>query len=268
MIDTNHTIVHWNSALERLTGFKAAEMVGTRNQWKPFYDKARSSLSDLVLEGRDRDIKRRYDHPHRHHVAGDSTYEAARYFDNLGDDGRYLLFSAAPVTDEDGKLVGAVELFEDVTEHRRQVHNFDVMERIAHVQWDTLLFFYGVILCVAGLGEFGYLTLISGTLYTDLGPTLANTLVGVLSAIVDNVPVMFAVLSMDPDMSLGQWQLVTLTAGTGGSLLAIGSAAGVALLGTARGFYTFGGHLKWTPVIALGYLLSILSHFWLNADLM
>ena len=268
MIDTNHTIVHWNSALERLTGFKAAEMVGTRNQWKPFYDKARSSLSDLVLEGRDRDIKRRYDHPHRHHVAGDSTYEAARYFDNLGDDGRYLLFSAAPVADEDRKLVGAVELFEDVTEHRRQVHNFDVMERIAHVQWDTLLFFYGVILCVAGLGEFGYLTLISGTLYTDLGPTLANTLVGVLSAIVDNVPVMFAVLSMDPDMSLGQWQLVTLTAGTGGSLLAIGSAAGVALLGTARGFYTFGGHLKWTPVIALGYVLSILSHLWLNADLM
>ncbi len=264
MIDTDHTVVYWNSALERLTGYPAAEMVGTRNQWKPFYDKARSSLSDLVLDGRDRDIRRRYDHPHRHELAGDSSYEAARYFDNLGDDGRYLLFSAAPVTDEDGKLVGAVELFEDVTEHRRQVHNFDVMERIAHVQWDTLLFFYGVILCVAGLGEFGYLTLVSGTLYTDLGPTLANTLVGVLSAVIDNVPVMFAVLSMDPDMSLGQWQLVTLTAGTGGSLLAIGSAAGVALLGTARGFYTFGGHLKWTPVIALGYVLSILSHLWLN----
>ena len=101
-------------------------------------------------------------------------------------------------------------------------------------------------------------------LHTDLGPTLANSLVGVLSAIIDNAPVMFAVLSMDPDMSLGQWQLVTLTAGTGGSLLAIGSAAGVALLGTARGFYTFGGHLKWTPVIAPGYLLSILIHLWLN----
>ena len=117
---------------------------------------------------------------------------------------------------------------------------------------------------MAGLGEFGYLTLVSGTLYTDLAPTLANTLVGVLSAVIDNVPVMFAVLSMDPDVSLGPWQLVTLTAGTGGSLLAIGSAAGVALLGTARGFYTFGGHLKWTPVIALGYLLSILLHLWLN----
>ena len=120
---------------------------------------------------------------------------------------------------------------------------------------------------MAGLGEFGYPTLVSETLYTDLGPTLANALVGILSAI-DNVPVMFAVLSMDPDMSLGQWQLVTLTASTGGSLLAIGSAAGVAPLGTARGIYTFGGHLKWAPGIALGYVLSILAHLWLNARVM
>ncbi|MCY4515521.1 MAG: sodium:proton antiporter NhaD [Candidatus Tectomicrobia bacterium] len=269
MIDTSHTIVHWNSALQRLTGFTAAEMVGTRNQWKPFYDNARSLLSDLVLDGRDREIRRRYQQLHRHHLAtGENAYDAARYVDNLGDEGLYLLFSAAPVTDREGNLVGAVELFEDVTEHRRQVHSFDVMERVAHIQWDTLLFFYGVILCVAGLGEFGYLGLVSGTLYTHLGPTLANTLVGVLSAIVDNVPVMFAVLSMDPAMSLGQWQLVTLTVGTGGSLLAVGSAAGVALLGTARGIYSFGGHLKWAPVIALGYALSILCHLWLNAGVM
>ena len=61
--------------------------------------------------------------------------------------------------------------------------------------------------------------------YVDLGPTTANVLVGILSAIVDNIPVMFAVLTMQPDMSLGQWLLVTLTAGVGGSLLSIGSAA-------------------------------------------
>jgi Na+/H+ antiporter NhaD/arsenite permease-like protein len=79
---------------------------------------------------------------------------------------------------------------------------------------------------------------------------------------------MFAVLTMDPAMSLGQWLLVTLTAGVGGSLLAIGSAAGVALMGTARGTYTFGAHLKWTPVIALGYAASIVCHLWLNAHLM
>ena len=103
-------------------------------------------------------------------------------------------------------------------------------------------------------------------MYVDIGPTFANIAVGVLSAIIDNIPVMFAVLSMNPDMGLGQWLLVTLTAGVGGSLLSIGSAAGVALMGQARGRYTFFGHLKWAPVIALGYAASILVHLWINAD--
>jgi len=78
---------------------------------------------------------------------------------------------------------------------------------------------------------------------------------------------MFAVLTMNPEMSTGQWLLVTMTAGVGGSMLSIGSAAGVALMGQARGAYTFFGHLKWTPVIALGYIASILAHFWINAAL-
>ena len=88
------------------------------------------------------------------------------------------------------------------------------------------LFFYGVVLCVGGLGFIGYLELMSAFMYQDLGPTTANILVGFLSAIVDNIPVMFAVLTMLPDMSHGQWLLVTLTAGVGGSMLSIGSAAG------------------------------------------
>jgi Na+/H+ antiporter NhaD/arsenite permease-like protein len=68
----------------------------------------------------------------------------------------------------------------------------------------------------------GYLALVSEAMYVELGATYANVLVGILSAIVDNIPVMFAVLTMTPDMSLGQWLLVTLTAGVGGSLLSIG----------------------------------------------
>jgi Na+/H+ antiporter NhaD/arsenite permease-like protein len=91
-------------------------------------------------------------------------------------------------------------------------------------------------------------------------------LVGFLSAIVDNIPVMFAVLTMMPDMSEGQWLLVTLTAGVGGSMLSIGSAAGVALMGQARGKYTFFAHLKWAPVIALGYAASIVVHFFVNGS--
>ncbi len=109
---------------------------------------------------------------------------------------------------------------------------------------------------------------ITGYVYIDLGPTWANVLVGILSAIVDNIPVMFAVLTMQPEMSHGQWLLVTLTAGVGGSLLSIGSAAGVALMGQARGVYTFFAHLKWIWAIALGYAASTGAHLYINADLM
>ncbi len=144
---------------------------------------------------------------------------------------------------------------------------FDLFDKIALAEWDTLLFFYGVVLCVGGLSQFGYLAQVSHAMYGVLGATPANALVGVLSAIIDNIPVMFAVLTMDPTMSLGQWLLVTLTAGVGGSLLSIGSAAGVALMGSARGTYTFGAHLKWMPVISLGYAASIVCHLYLNSKL-
>lgn len=141
---------------------------------------------------------------------------------------------------------------------------FDVFAKIAQAEWDTLFFFYGVIMAVGGLGFIGYLGMASELIYGDLGPTIANILVGVISAIVDNIPVMFAVLTMNPEMPHDQWLLVTLTAGVGGSLLSIGSAAGVALMGQARGQYTFFSHLKWTPVIALGYAASIGVHFLVN----
>jgi len=149
-----------------------------------------------------------------------------------------------------------------------QVENtlpFDIFNKVARAEWDTLLFFYGVVLAVGGLGFIGYLSLASEVMYTDWGATNANIMVGILSAIVDNIPVMFAVLTMMPDMDMGQWLLVTLTAGVGGSMLSIGSAAGVALMGQARGKYTFGGHLKWAPVIALGYAASIWVHMLVNS---
>jgi NhaD family Na+/H+ antiporter len=157
----------------------------------------------------------------------------------------------------------------DMTGHSQGSNpdKFDLFRKIARAEWDTLLFFYGVILCVGGLGQFGYLAVTSEFMYVGMGPTGANILVGFLSAIVDNIPVMFAVLTMNPEMSHGQWLLVTLTAGVGGSLLSIGSAAGVALMGTARGVYTFASHLKWSWAIALGYIASILVHLWLNASL-
>ena len=149
------------------------------------------------------------------------------------------------------------------SEHDPQ-EGFDIFAKIAKAEWDTLFFFYGVIMAVGGLGFLGYLGMASEYVYGELGPTTANILVGILSAIVDNIPVMFAVLTMNPDMSQMQWLLVTLTAGVGGSLLSVGSAAGVALMGQARGYYTFFGHLKWAPVIGLGYAASIYCHLLIN----
>jgi Na+/H+ antiporter NhaD/arsenite permease-like protein len=142
---------------------------------------------------------------------------------------------------------------------------YDIYTNLQKAEWDTLMFFYGVILCVGGLGAFGYLAMGSELLYTGLGPTVSNILVGIASALVDNIPVMFAVLAMNPEMSEGQWLLVTLTAGVGGSMLSIGSAAGVAVMGQARGVYTFFAHLKWAWTVVLGYIASIAVHFWINA---
>jgi Na+/H+ antiporter NhaD/arsenite permease-like protein len=141
---------------------------------------------------------------------------------------------------------------------------FDLFDRVKDAEWDTLLFFFGVVFAVGGLGYIGYLELLSSAMYETLGPTTANILVGLISAIVDNIPVMFAVLNMNLDMDLYQWLLVTLTAGVGGSLLSVGSAAGVALMGQSDHKYTFFSHLKWTPAIAAGYAGSIFAHYLIN----
>ena len=146
---------------------------------------------------------------------------------------------------------------------------FGIFKQIAQAEWDTLLFFYGVILCVAGLSKIGYLALINSALYDGLGFTLANSLMGIISALIDNIPVMFSVIQMHDatTMDLNQWLLITLTAGVGGSLLSIGSAPGVALMGQAKGVYTFSSHLRWTGVIFIGYVFSILTHLWISGML-
>lgn len=167
------------------------------------------------------------------------------------------------MTDDEADHAAAV-IMEQPGGVGKPLHIFRILER---VEWDTLMFFYGVILGVGALGTLGYLVLTSRALYESLGPTTANVLVGVISALIDNVPVMFAVLSMNPSMSEGQWLLVTLTAGVGGSLLSVGSAAGVALMGQSRGAYTFMSHLRWTWAVALGYAGSIVTHFLINRHL-
>ena len=140
-----------------------------------------------------------------------------------------------------------------ISENPREIERFDFFKQVKRVEFDTLLFFFGILTAVGALQYIGYLAIVSKGLYGNLGPTISNIIIGVLSAVVDNIPIMFAVLKMDPTMSLDQWLLITLTTGVGGSLLSIGSAAGVAVMGVDRKNYTFLNHLKWTPVIAIGY---------------
>jgi Na+/H+ antiporter NhaD/arsenite permease-like protein len=151
-----------------------------------------------------------------------------------------------------------------IPDERRDRPHFNFFRKVEGVEFDTLLFFFGVLTAVGALQYIGYLALASESMYGTLGPTTANIIIGVLSAIVDNIPVMYAVLKMSPEMGLDQWLLITLTCGVGGSLLSVGSAAGVAVMGVDRKYYTFMSHLKWAPVIALGYIASIVCWYFVT----
>ena len=140
-------------------------------------------------------------------------------------------------------------------------------KQIERVEWDTLLFFFGIIFAVGGLGVWAISPWPASFSMWTSAPRRQTSPSAFCQPIVDNIPLMFAVLTMNPAMSDGQWLLVTLTAGVGGSLLSIGSAAGVALMGQARGHYTFFSHLRWSWAIALGYIASIFAHMFINSAL-
>ncbi len=176
----------------------------------------------------------------------------------------YFLRMSLPSSVAKKRTAAELKADQETLRYLGSVVPFDIFKNVARAEWDTLLFFYGVVMCVGGLGYLGYLQLVSVMLFDGLGASWAAFGIGVISAVVDNIPVMFAVLEMNPAISHGHWLLVTLAAGVGGSLLSVGSAAGVALMGAARGHYTFMSHLRWTPVIFLGYVASLLVHLWLG----
>lgn len=134
---------------------------------------------------------------------------------------------------------------------------FDIFINMKKVENDTLLFFFGILSAVGALHYLGYLEYIHH-LYTVMGPTATNIGVGFISAVIDNVPVMSAILKSSPDMGIDQWLLVTLTAGIGGSLISFGSAAGVGVMGRLKGIYTFGSHMRLAWTVLAGYILSLL----------
>ena len=141
---------------------------------------------------------------------------------------------------------------------RKHGKGFGVFASIAKIENNTLMFFFGILAAVGALYFIGWLAL-AAVVYDPsvLGPTWSNIGVGFLSAIVDNIPVMSAVLKASPEMGLDQWMLVTLTAGVGGSMISFGSAAGVGVMGKLPGIYTFSAHMKYAWMIVIGYFVSI-----------
>ena len=137
-------------------------------------------------------------------------------------------------------------------------NHFNIFDSMSKIENNTLMFFFGILAAVGALYFIGWLALAS-VVYDPsvLGPTISNIAVGFLSAIIDNVPVMSAILKANPEMGVDQWMLVTMTAGIGGSLISFGSAAGVGVMGKMHGIYTFSSHMKYAWTILVGYVVSI-----------
>ncbi|WP_319522072.1 PAS domain S-box protein [uncultured Desulfosarcina sp.] len=120
VINRNHTVTHWNRALEKLTGYTAEEIVGTNHHWKAFRKKARPLMADVILDQLETgEISQFYGAKWRPSSLLEGAYEAEEFFEHLGENGRWLMFTAAPIKAPDGTVVGAIETLWDSTENKR-----------------------------------------------------------------------------------------------------------------------------------------------------
>jgi len=120
VINENHFVTHWNRALERLTGYSADDIVGTRNQWRPFYHNQRGTMADVILDqGDEAEIEKLYGAKWRHSSLIEGAYEAEDFFPHFGDSGKWLWFTASPIKAPNGKIAGAIETLWDKTEDKR-----------------------------------------------------------------------------------------------------------------------------------------------------
>jgi Na+/H+ antiporter NhaD/arsenite permease-like protein len=152
-----------------------------------------------------------------------------------------------------GMLLGVITLY--CWRLKKYGEHIQMLVQLQKVEWNTLMFFIGIISGVAALNHAGWLTYISH-LFEVVSPTGVNIILGVISGILDNVPVEAAALMSDPKLSVDQWALNALMVGIGGSLTVIGSAAGVMVMSIDKS-YTFGAHLKYLPAILVNFFASL-----------
>jgi signal transduction histidine kinase len=120
VIDATHRITHWNKACAKISLMPAEQMLGTQDQWKAFYPSPRPILADLIVDGSiEENLSTYYRGIYRRSTTVDDAFEAESFFPHMGDAGRWLFFTAAPLRNADGVIVGAIETLQDVTERHR-----------------------------------------------------------------------------------------------------------------------------------------------------
>ena len=129
VIDNNHRVTYWNGALEEYSGIRAKDIVGTDQHWKAFYNENRPCMADLLVDGKIDDIPRWYPERHRASDLIEGAHEAIDYFSRLSHDGKWLYFTAAPLKDSNGRLIGAVETLQDITETKKAEEQIRLLSR-------------------------------------------------------------------------------------------------------------------------------------------
>ncbi len=120
VINKDHVIIHCNKAFENLTGIPADEFIGTQNQWMTFYPKERPVMADFIVDNAPSEkLTEYYGERLQKSALIEGAYEAEGFFPDLGDEGKWLFFTAAPLIDADGKIIGAIETLQDITERKR-----------------------------------------------------------------------------------------------------------------------------------------------------
>ena len=120
VINSEHKITHWNTAVEALTGIKRAEEVGTDKQWVAFYPEKRPVMADLIVDGvNEREFRNKYGAKYKKSALIEGAYEGLEFFPTLGEGGKWLDFSAAPIKDSTGSVIAALETIKDVTDQKR-----------------------------------------------------------------------------------------------------------------------------------------------------
>ncbi|HTZ39400.1 MAG TPA: PAS domain-containing protein [Syntrophales bacterium] len=118
VIDLDHCVLHWNRALEELSDIPAGEVLGTSTHWRAFYAKQRPCMADLLVDGEIEKIRQWYEEKCSRSKLIPEAFEATDFFPDLGQQGRWLRFTAAIIRNLDGQLIGAMETLEDITEQR------------------------------------------------------------------------------------------------------------------------------------------------------